>query len=551
MFRLNSYRFSFTRCYQKSGYYQPNSFNKELILSVLKSTATKREAQNYMRKYAENSTSNHCLLIIRDLLDQKLAKLDRFAVTIRQLQILGLKPMFLLCPHRNVEKQTELLDACLRKNSMRSLILPEALTRAADGTYKSTLLFEHLKDLIPIVKPRVFDEKSCSFTTNLDIVNLTDKFVQHVDCRFDKVVLLSNLGGITSGERHDNAHVFINLSQEFDSLSQSLNQSLDILRSQACREAEFSTDILTPVHIIEQLQRSIELQQSHLDNLEIMNRVLSRLPISSTGLITDLDAASNRDKNNPLLYNVLTDRSLISSSLPRFKKEQLPAFAWYELPTDDEATEDLKDAALVTTVVKKGVDIKVFDYRTLDRSNSIGMFEPQTTNYSNASFPKVDLIKLKHIIDSSFGRKLDLNHYLERINGKIASIIVIGEYEGVAIITYEGPENGSFPYLDKFAVLPHLKGSLGISDIIFNLMFRKFPRELVWRSRKDNVVNKWYFQRSIGVLDLATDLGGGDAKPSIFKLFFHGDSHDAQFNNPQRLQVYSTYTRDIEPSWEN
>lgn len=51
---------------------------------------------------------------------------------------------------------------------------------------------------------------------------------------------------------------------------------------------------------------------------------------------------------------------------------------------------------------------------------------------------------------------------------------MIGDYEGIAILTYEGSEENSFVYLDKFAVLPHLKGSLGISDIIFNLMFKNF-----------------------------------------------------------------------------
>ncbi|SCV02677.1 LAME_0H04060g1_1 [Lachancea meyersii CBS 8951] len=537
------------RCYQKTGYFQPNRFNKELILSVLKSTATKREAQQYLKKYGESSVRNHCLLMVRDLLYQKPKKLDRFAATIKKLQILGVKPMFLLHPDQNIEDQAETLEKCLRNNSMQSIILPEALTRAADGKHSCTVKFDALRELIPIVKPRIFDEATCISTTATKFLELADEFVQHVDCRLDKVVLLGDLGGITSGERHDNAHVFINLSQEYDSLFQSMKQKLDASRSQARQEAEFSADNLTPVFVIDQLQDNIQRQQTHLDDLQIMNCILSRLPISSTGLITDLNAASNRDKNNPLLYNVLTDRSQISSSLPRFKKEKQLSSSWYELPSIDDTTGDPKDAVLMTTVVKKGVDIKVFDYRTLTESNTTGM--PVVSSFSSTSSSKVDLRKLKHIIDSSFGRKLDLNHYLNRINGRIASIIVIGDYEGVAILTYEGPDNSPFPYLDKFAVLPHLKGSLGISDIIFNLMFKRFPNELVWRSRKDNVVNKWYFQRSIGVLDLSIDLGGGNVQPSIFKLFFHGENSDNHFNNAQRLKTYSTYIRDIKPSWES
>lgn len=156
------------------------------------------------------------------------------------------------------------------------------------------------------------------------------------------------------------------------------------------------------------------------------------------------------------------------------------------------------------------------------------------------------------MIKASFGRSLDLSHYLNRINGRIASIIVIGDYEGIAILTYEGTTDRPFVYLDKFAVMPHLKGSLGISDIIFNLMFKKFPNELLWRSRKDNVVNKWYFQRSVGVLDLAMNLGDGDQKPSTFKLFYYGDpAKNNGFDELERLREYAFYVRDIQPSWES
>ena len=162
---------------------------------------------------------------------------------------------------------------------------------------------------------------------------------------------------------------------------------------------------------------------------------------------------------------------------------------------------------------------------------------------------KLDLKKLKLIIDSSFKKSIDLTHYLNRINGQIASIIVIGDYEGIAILTYEGPPENQFVYLDKFAVMPHLKGSLGISDIIFNLMFRKFPQELIWRSRADNVVNKWYFQRSTGVLDLSLKLGPNDQKDSIFKLFYYGDPEIESFHDINRLRDYAKYVRDISPSW--
>ena len=55
------------------------------------------------------------------------------------------------------------------------------------------------------------------------------------------------------------------------------------------------------------------------------------------------------------------------------------------------------------------------------------------------------------------------------------------------------------PYLDKFAVLKKSQGAGGVADIVFNAMVRDcFPEGVCWRSRKDNPVNKWYFERSRG-----------------------------------------------------
>ena len=150
-------------------------------------------------------------------------------------------------------------------------------------------------------------------------------------------------------------------------------------------------------------------------------------------------------------------------------------------------------------------------------------------------------------------RSLDVRDYLNRINGRIATVIVIGDYEGIAILTYEGSEENRFVYLDKFAVLPHLKGSLGISDIIFNLIFKKFPNEVLWRSRRDNVVNKWYFQRSVAVLDLSVDLDPEhhDKQQSQFKLFYYGNPQYASkaLHDKGRLREFMKSVRDIKPSW--
>ncbi|CAR30452.1 acetyl-CoA:L-glutamate N-acetyltransferase [Lachancea thermotolerans CBS 6340] len=539
----------FRRLYQTAGYSQPNGLNKELILAVLNSTATKREAQNYLKKYGSDKIQNHCLVMIRGLLKQDSKALSCFAVTIKRLKMLGVKPMFVLHPGQDVEEQAQLLDYHLHKEDLRAVCLSEALVRNFNGSYQSIVQYAQLKDLIPIIKPRIFDEKTCASKPTTNVPELMGQLVRQLDCHIDKVVIISDFGGISSGERQDNAHVFINLSQEFESLSDSLSKDIKVLNAKVSNNEKSSVDAMQLILDMDKLKQTYTRQHAHLEDLQIMDRVLSELPISATGIITALSAASNLFKNNPLLHNVLTDRSLISSSLPRFKRGNQLSHAWYELPVDNEPVVDLKDAALITTVVKKGVNIKVFDYRTLNEKNSIGF--PGISSLPTPSNDKVNITKLKAIIDQSFGRKLDIKHYLKRINGQIAAIIVIGDYEGIAILTFEGPEGAKFPYLDKFAVMPHLKGSLGISDIMFNLMFQKFPKELVWRSRSDNVVNKWYFQRSVGVLDLSMDLGKNDAKPSIFKLFFHGDNDkEDPFCDFERLQTYSKYVRDIQPSWD-
>lgn len=540
------------RCLHQLGYYQPNINNKRLILSVLNSTATKREAKDYLKKYANNGVQNHCLILIRNIASHELITLNRFMQIVTRLKMLGIKPMFVMHPNEDVERQTDFLDNLFTKSQIPSICIPDALIKKTNGTYESPVHYRKLDGIIPIIKPYIFDESTCTHLPKTEPSTFMGLLVKHLDCHVDKFFLLNHSGGIPSGERNENAHVFINLSQEYGSLSKSLSTKIDLMAKEINDNSANLYDQMKIVFHKQELQRNHKQYHDHLEDLEIMNSVLSVLSLSSTGLITTLATASKLAKN-PVLYNVLTDRSMISSSLPRFKRVANSDVSWYELAIDKRLPEDSSDGPLVTTVLKKGVDIKVFDYRVLTNENSIGLpigFDNQEISMQK-SCERVNLEKLKAIIDQSFNRKLDLVHYLNRINGRIASIIVIGDYEGLAILTYEGPTDAQFPYLDKFAVMPHLKGSLGISDIIFNLMFKKFPHELVWRSRRDNVVNKWYFQRSVGVIDLSMDIGEGNRKPSIFKLFFHGDPHDGSgFDNVKRLKEYAAYVRDIEPSWE-
>ncbi|AQZ09782.1 ARG2 (YJL071W) [Zygosaccharomyces parabailii] len=562
---------------QKLGYCQPNALSKNLILSVLNSTATKREAKDYLTKYTGGSGRyNYCLLLIRHVQSLPLKKLLKLSGTVRRLRILGLRPICVIPPSHHVTHQAEALDKLISMAELKPFHLSDSLCCDFDGSFESVLqsqrsLFDGLELTVPIIRPYVYDKSTATKRMVKNPVSYFDNLCNGDIPYIDKFFVLNNIGGVPSNERHDNSHVFVNLSQEFDTISNSLSSQLNKLESRK-PISENLVDRMA-VHLKDEELSLLELKcKEHLQDLKLMNAVLSKLSNSSTGLITTIRSASlAHDTNNPLLHNLLTDRSLISSSLPRFKKrheslELNDHHAWYELPCgeEDEArereirdtnhvkmAENLQDPIFVTTVFKKGVYIKLYNDSTLTSKNCVGLPNVEYNPKEYSATSKLNLSKLKNILDQSFGRELDLEHYLNRINGRIASVIVIGDYEGIAILTFEGPSDNPFVYLDKFAVMPHLKGSLGISDIIFNLMFKLFPKELLWRSRRDNVVNKWYFQRSVGVLDLSMDLSQGDKKPSGFKLFYYGDPKAAfqSFHNTDRIKEYAKYVRDIKPSW--
>ncbi|CAI4061058.1 hypothetical protein N7582_001787 [Saccharomyces uvarum] len=556
-------------------YNQPNASSKNLILSVLNSTATKREAKDYLSKYTNgDGQRNHCLFFIRDLHEVSPAILSQFSSVIKRLGMLGLRPMFVIPPSpSHVNIQAELLDRIVTGADLRPLHLKEGLTKSFTGLYHSAFSQQgHFLDIansnvIPIVKPYVYNEETASEFMTKDVVKFMDCLCQGDIPHIDKFFILNNSGGIPSGERNDNAHVFINLSQEFKHLSSLLSRNISTLEKREPRSQNLLHRM--ELYVKEDEISSLESEcHDHLEDLLLMNTVLSNLAPTATGLITTTkDAALSSDRKNPLVYNLLTDRSLISSSLPRLKKNsnemssltnQSDEHAWYELPSEPvNSTSSNADAVLVTTVLKKGVHIKTYDYETLTQFNSIGLpkefYIPETGDKPSINIPKLDINKFKTIIDQSFARSLDVRDYLNRINGRIATVIVIGDYEGIAILTYEGSEENRFVYLDKFAVLPHLKGSLGISDIIFNLIFKKFPNEVLWRSRRDNVVNKWYFQRSVAVLDLSVDLDPEhhDKQQSQFKLFYYGNPQYASkaLHDKGRLREFMKSVRDIKPSW--
>lgn len=303
----------------------------------------------------------------------------------------------------------------------------------------------------------------------------------------DRIIILDPLGGIPAIDKQDQCHIFINMEQEYDAIKIELSSLT----------AEPTKPGLSTIssHISGQAE-------VHLQNLELLRDTLAILPPSSSGLLTTPQKAANFDRSsqdsfstpgvgtrrqrNALIHNLLTDKPDFSSSLP-LKRTQQPT-----------STPDQTTFINPATFFKRGMPISIIP------DPRIHPWQPPSLSSSSISLsdPRLDLPRLIHLIEDSFNRELDVPHYLSRIENRIAGIIIAGEYEGGALLTWESPPSNPsimVPYLDKFAVLKRSQGAGGVADIVFKAMVRTcFPDGVCWRSRRDNPVNKWYFERARG-----------------------------------------------------
>lgn len=255
----------------------------------------------------------------------------------------------------------------------------------------------------------------------------------------DRVIVVDPVGGLPAKERLGGSHIYINLQQEYDPLIKRLSNSVTSV-------SDLSLTLSTKLH---------------LRNLIIVNKCLALLNPTSSGLITTPAVAAvspSRSAPQPLIHNLLTDKPLVSPSLPT-RLTRIPKSH--------------------TTLLRRGLPVTL--YRPIQEDGTDGK--------------PLDLERLVKLIEDSFGRRLNVNHYRNRIQDKTAAIIVAGDYEGAAVVTAEHPfkdsSNIPVPYLDKFAVSTRSQGSGGVADIVFNVLTSMFPDNLIWRSRKTNPVNKW------------------------------------------------------------
>lgn len=387
---------------------------------------------------------------------------------------------------------------CVKGAAFEDVFAPIASTSSAPNPYEAPLPTDLFVDSlsgirsairqgeIPVIPPVASDERCFAFCVSAnDAVRaissgLADsqkaaglryeadaRLSNDVDLTPVRLMVINREGGIPSPARNGDPHLSINLAAEYD-------------------------------HI----RDTFVWQQSHptaLANLTLIRDCLAHLPRSASGVLV-----SHRSPKS-LIANLITNKPALSPSLAH---DSLPR----------------RNMAHQPTIVRHGLPIRV--YRKMD---------------------DVDEDKLTHLLEASFGKTLDRQPFYDRMRRDLDFCIVAGDYSGVAIVTNEiarspeppfAPLEGAKPvaYLDKFAVLPSLQGDgtvdflwgalrdeswgLGLLDALNpnpgGLQGQGIARDLVWRSRSNNPVNKWYFDRSTGFFNIPPPKGAATG----FSLFW-------------------------------
>ncbi|KAF7320121.1 N-acetyltransferase domain-containing protein [Mycena kentingensis (nom. inval.)] len=266
----------------------------------------------------------------------------------------------------------------------------------------------------------------------------------NVDLTPMRLMIINREGGVPSYARSGYPHLLINLTSEYSHIHETFH---DPWRHS---------------------------NPSALSNLALARTCLNFMPPTSSAIMV-----SHRSPSS-LIANLITNKPALSSSLPHALLQG-----------------NRKLTPHTPTLLRRGLPIRVI--RALD---------------------EVDRPKLNALLEQSFGRTLDERAFYQRLEKTLDFVIVAGDYAGAAIVTSESSGGASphpISYLDKFAVLPSHQGD-GTVDFLWVALhdesyglghpFAANPNggkggvgeghDLVWRSRADNPVNKWYFERSSG-----------------------------------------------------
>ena len=147
--------------------------------------------------------------------------------------------------------------------------------------------------------------------------------------------------------------------------------------------------------------------------------------------------------------------------------------------------------------------------------------------YKSHEFDQLDKQNLTELLESSFGKKLEDDYY-DKIRNQVFMVAIAGDFDGAIIVT---KPIGDYLYLDKFAIAPSSQG-IGVSDILWGLLMKN--EIFYWRSRYDNPVNKWYYDKCDGHL-----------RQGNWIIFWHG------IQQVSTIQELCTKASEIDPSFKS
>jgi amino-acid N-acetyltransferase len=329
------------------------------------------------------------------------------------------------------------------RSALRADEIPVLPPFALDSFCRSTRV--DANDVIAALARGMVEAAVIEKNTETEKTESTSEVTQDVDLTPLRLMIINREGGVPSYARSGYPHLLINLESEYSHIHDTFHEPWG------------------------------DSNPTALSNLSLARKCLTYMPPTSSAIMV-----SHRSPSS-LIANLITNKPAVSSSLPHAL-----------LQGNNKLTPH------TPTLLRRGLPIQVL------RTSA-----------------EIDRPKMKSLLEQSFGRTLSEELFYQRLEKCLDFVIIAGDYAGAAIVTNEPcpGHSGSqtLSYLDKFAVLPSHQGD-GTVDFLWVALhdesyglghpFSINPnggregkgegRDLVWRSRSNNPVNKWYFERSTG-----------------------------------------------------
>jgi amino-acid N-acetyltransferase len=334
-------------------------------------------------------------------------------------------------------------DLIAIRSALRAGEIPVLPPFALDSFCRS--LRVDANEVIAALVRGMVEAAALEINTETEKPEATPEVTHDVDLTPLRLMIINREGGVPSYARSGYPHLLINLESEYSHIHDTF------------------------------LEPWRDSKPTALSNLSLARKCLTYMPPTSSAIMV-----SHRSPSS-LIANLITNKPAVSSSLPHALLQG-----------------NSKLTPHTPTLLRRGLPIQVL------RTSA-----------------EIDRPKMKSLLEQSFGRTLDEESFYQRLEKCLDFVIIAGDYAGAAIVTNEPcPEDSAVPvlsYLDKFAVLPSHQGD-GTVDFLWVALhdesyglghpFSINPnggkegkgegRDLVWRSRSNNPINKWYFERSTG-----------------------------------------------------